>query len=128
MRYRLIVSTNFCPHRLSPLFGAKPQPLAAATIMRRNQCRIAVIFSFVNMAQIARAILLAKAIATSIFGFFSNIGPAMIPQRWTCARRDIAPMISKWRMSAWSAFEPRPSRSHPDALEMDDALRDCVTL
>ena len=69
------------------------------------------------MAQIARAILLARAIATSIFGFLASIrsshDPSVMDLRPSRLNRDIAPMISNWRMSAWPAFETRPSRSLP---------------
>ena len=69
------------------------------------------------MAQIARAILFAKAIATSIRGFLSNIRashePGWIDFRPSQLSRVIAPMIKSRRMSACPAFETRPSRIFP---------------
>jgi hypothetical protein len=69
------------------------------------------------MAQIARAILLANATATSIFGFLPSMrashDPAAIDLRPSQLNRDIAPIISNRRMSNWPAFETRPSRSLP---------------
>jgi len=69
------------------------------------------------MAQTARAILLANAIATSIFGLRSSIRashePGRMARRPIQFRRDIAPLISKRRMSDWPAFEMRPSRCRP---------------
>ena len=74
-------------------------------------------FFFVSMAQIARAILLAKAIATSIFSFLPSIrashDPSGMALRSSQANRDIAAMISNWRISTCPAFETRPSRSLP---------------
>ena len=69
------------------------------------------------MAQSARAILLASAAATSIFGFRASMreshDPLAIDVRPNRLRRDIAPMISSLRMSVWPAFDIRPSRSLP---------------
>lgn len=71
----------------------------------------------VSIAQIARAILLANAMATSIRGFLANIhdshAPSGIVLRPSQFKRDIAPMIKSRRMSACPAFDMRPSRSFP---------------
>src|SRR3546814_20087055 len=64
-----------------------------------------------------RAILLAKAIDTSILGFRATMRASHessgIDLRPIQFRRDIAPMISSLRMSACPAFEVRPRRSLP---------------
>jgi len=69
------------------------------------------------MAQIVRAILLAKAIATSILGFRAAMcashDPSGIDFRPSQFRRDIAPIISSLRISDCPALEMRPSRSLP---------------
>ena len=69
------------------------------------------------MAQIARAILLANAIATSIFGYRSSMRPSQDPGgtgfRPIQFSRDIAPINSKRRMSDCPAFDILPSRSLP---------------
>jgi len=64
------------------------------------------------MAQIVRAILFAKAIATTIFGLRANIrashdpwGIDFLPSQ---VRRDIAPIMRSRRISACPAFETRP--------------------
>ena len=60
------------------------------------------------MAQIVRAILLAKAIATIILGFREAMRASQessgIDLRPSQFRRDIAPIISSLRMSACPAF------------------------
>ena len=69
------------------------------------------------MAQIVRAILLAKAIATIILGLRMDMRasqePSGIDLRPIQFRRDIAPIISSLRMSDCPALEMRPSRSLP---------------
>jgi len=69
------------------------------------------------MAQIARAILLASAIATSILGFLACMRasqePSVIVLRPIQFNRDMAPIISNRRISACPALEVRPSRSLP---------------
>ena len=64
------------------------------------------------MAQIARAILFASAMATSILGFLANIRDSHdlseIVFRPSQFKRDIAPMISNRLMSACPAFDMRP--------------------
>ena len=69
------------------------------------------------MAQIARAILLASAMATNIRGFLAIICVSQetlrIDRRASQASPDIAPMIRSRRMSAWPAFDTRPNRSLP---------------
>ena len=69
------------------------------------------------MAQMARAILLAKAIATSMRGFFVSIRsshePYAMRDRPNRLSRDIAPMMSRHLMSACPAFVIRPNRSLP---------------
>src|SRR3546814_960012 len=69
------------------------------------------------MAQIWRAILLASAMATNMRGLRAIMrashelsGIALRPIQFN---RDMAPMISICRMSAWPAFVTRPSRSLP---------------
>nr|WP_265334966.1 hypothetical protein [Sneathiella sp. HT1-7] len=79
--------------------------------------RILVASSFVNMAQIVRAILLAKAIATSILGFRirsrASHEPSGIDLRPSQFNRDIAPIFTNLRISACPALETRPNRSLP---------------
>lgn len=69
------------------------------------------------LAQIALAILFARAMATSILGFRANIPDSQdlsgIVFRTSQFRRDIAPMIKSRRISACPAFDIRPSRSFP---------------
>ena len=72
------------------------------------------------MAQIIRAILLANAIATSIFGLRAIIrasqdpsGIDFLPNQF---RRDIAPIISSRLISACPAFDTRPRRSLPPSV------------
>jgi hypothetical protein len=69
------------------------------------------------MAQIARALRLASAIATNIRGFLPSIRasqePSGIDRHPSQFRRDMAPMIRRRRMSAWPDFDTRPSRSFP---------------
>src|SRR3546814_7825352 len=69
------------------------------------------------MAQIWRAILLASAMATNMRGLRAIMrashelsGIALRPIQFN---RDMAPMISICRMSAWPAFVTGPSRSLP---------------
>ena len=73
------------------------------------------------MAQIARAILFANAIATSIRGFLASIcasqDPLGMDLRPSQFSRDIAPMISNWRMSACPSFETRASEPSPARLQ-----------
>src|SRR5690554_7518720 len=69
------------------------------------------------MAQIVRAIMLARAMATSILGFRANMSASHEPSgadlRPIQLRRDLAPMISSLRISACPALEVRPSLSLP---------------
>ena len=64
------------------------------------------------MAQIVRAILFAKAIATTILGLRANIrashDPCGIDFLPSQVRRDIAPIMRSRRISACPAFEMRP--------------------
>ena len=67
--------------------------------------------------KIARATLLAKAIATGILGFLSSIRANQdregIDFRPSQFNLDIVPMISNPRISAYPAIETRPRRSLP---------------
>ncbi len=68
------------------------------------------------MADIIRAILFANAIATSILGLraiLDSQDPSGIDLRPMQFNRDIAPIISNLRVSAWPAIDTRPSRSLP---------------
>ena len=64
-----------------------------------------------------RAILLAKAIDTSILGLRAVMRashePSWIDYRPSQFRRDMAPIISSLRISVCPALEMRPSRSLP---------------
>ena len=72
---------------------------------------------FVRIAQICRAILLASAIPTSIFGLRASFRPIQLSAgtlwRARPTIRVIAPIIRSRRMSLWPAFEIRPSRALP---------------
>ena len=69
------------------------------------------------MAQTMRAILLASAMATKIFGLRTRSRSSHDPSRMDLApiqfSRDIAPMINRRRMSDCPALDTRPSRSLP---------------
>ena len=69
------------------------------------------------MAQMVRAILLAKAMATSILGLRASIranhDPSGIVRRPNQLRRDIAPIIKSLRISDCPALKTRPSRAFP---------------
>lgn len=68
-------------------------------------------------AHAVRAIRLASATATSIFGLRASIRasqePSGAPLRAAHRTTATAPMISNRRMSRWPIFEVRPSRSLP---------------
>lgn len=74
------------------------------------------------MAQILRAILFASAMSTSIFGFLASIRASQEAGagglRRVVVTCDIAPMIKSRRMSAWPAFDTRPSRSLASGREL----------
>src|SRR3954451_22414853 len=67
---------------------------------------------FASMAQTERAILLASAIATSIFGLRASMRcsqlPSGAPLRKAARTTAIAPMISRRRISRWPIFEIFP--------------------
>lgn len=71
----------------------------------------------VSIAQRPRAILFAKAIATSIFGFLASIcvnhAFQALPLRPAHRMTAIAPMTSSRRISLWPIFDTRPRRSLP---------------
>lgn len=71
----------------------------------------------VSMAQIARAILLAKANATSMRGLRAIIrashDPSGMDLRPSQFSRYIAPMTKSARLSVWPALDTRPSHSLP---------------
>ena len=71
----------------------------------------------VSMAQIARAILLAKANATSMRGLRAIIrashDPSGMDLRPSQFSRDNAPMTKSARLSVWPALDTRPSHSLP---------------
>ena len=69
------------------------------------------------MAQMLRAILLARAIATSMRGFFANIRESHEltggAERALAFSTDIAPMISSRRISRCPIFDVFPRRGLP---------------
>lgn len=78
------------------------------------------------MAQVARVILLASAIVTSVSGLRCSIRashePLLIDLRANTDRRDMAPVISKDWISVWPAFDTRLSRSLPPEQSWRDMM------
>src|SRR3954452_11249904 len=72
---------------------------------------------FTSMAQTERAILLASAIATSIFGLRASMRCSQLPSGAPLRKAErttvIAPMISRRRISRWPIFEIFPKTCSP---------------